>query len=673
MVAGHRLDGGVYVGTHLPGLDGGAPDACLINPELRVARGMPDFAGRLMGYWPSYSQIKEVCRLAYLTWHDHGRATPRAYIGFPFLYFYGLERRLLERADHKDRGEVVAEIRRLMEVYAHEPSFVGYARAILDAVALTDTLIAGRQASLAPAELADRIERLAGTMLSPQPAALAIGTLAALGREITPELWLRHLLLRNKTQRLRAAFDAVFPALLDLARDLDPTFFARPVLDATIPTPRLALYDGASAHHRNVLLPGFETLKPHPLGDKQSSWKRGAKITADVIARAKDYLDAVWQKAPADDADIIAMIKRPRPPFQAAGLVDSLIRSADGAPHDLQPILDALGQAGLSAKSSGKLMSELARYELDFAPDPMLGECKALKGDGTIALFARPDTATRPLRARPAYQLATRLLRLGIHVVGAGHSQMVAAAAGRIVPDLSPSERRRLAPLARWIATQPKETRSGAKQLSAQAEPRATELRFAAGVAVLADDHAPATLKRLEALYKAGGKDSKSLYEDMHRMAMARGGETHAKRGGAALIENIQADTRKAAELLATVFVDAHSGPESNAAQPPDAEQPGVCAAANDSAVAADRGEARFPGLEPARARLLTELLARHSWPLEEAEAMARKIGLGLAGAIEAINDHFFDEFDGPVIEEGAEIQLDPALTAAFGDLSAAA
>src|SRR3546814_7846466 len=72
---------------------------------------MPDFAGRLMGYWPSYSQIKSVCRLAYLTWHDQGRDSHHAYIGYPFLYLYGLERRLFERRSEEHTSELQSLMR----------------------------------------------------------------------------------------------------------------------------------------------------------------------------------------------------------------------------------------------------------------------------------------------------------------------------------------------------------------------------------------------------------------------------------------------------------------------------------------------------------------------------------------------------------------------------------
>src|SRR5690606_16028718 len=70
-------------------------DPALINPSLRVASRNADTVGQKMGYWPSYSGIEPECRLAYLQWLASGKKEPNAYIGYVFLYFYGIERRII--------------------------------------------------------------------------------------------------------------------------------------------------------------------------------------------------------------------------------------------------------------------------------------------------------------------------------------------------------------------------------------------------------------------------------------------------------------------------------------------------------------------------------------------------------------------------------------------------
>jgi len=81
-VAGEKIPGGmIYVG-------GGradryaAPEPSLINPKLKVARGVVDIAERLTGYWASYDSISPEARRAYLQWLSSGRKAPHANIGY---------------------------------------------------------------------------------------------------------------------------------------------------------------------------------------------------------------------------------------------------------------------------------------------------------------------------------------------------------------------------------------------------------------------------------------------------------------------------------------------------------------------------------------------------------------------------------------------------------------
>ncbi|TIL58320.1 MAG: plasma membrane H+-transporting two-sector ATPase, partial [Mesorhizobium sp.] len=59
-----------------------------------------------------------------------------AYIGYVFLYFYGLERRLMLEGSPPDADGVVAEVRRLSQVYGGNGSFKRYAGELLSAYQL---------------------------------------------------------------------------------------------------------------------------------------------------------------------------------------------------------------------------------------------------------------------------------------------------------------------------------------------------------------------------------------------------------------------------------------------------------------------------------------------------------------------------------------------------------
>lgn len=133
-VHGLELPGGMlYVGAGLPGANIGrsSVEPALINPALPIDRLQPDYAGHHMDYWPSYAEIPPASRAAYLEWLAHGRPAG-AYIGYVFLFFYGIERRVLvdARTSAQARAEIPAlltEVERLLELYAANNSFRRYA------------------------------------------------------------------------------------------------------------------------------------------------------------------------------------------------------------------------------------------------------------------------------------------------------------------------------------------------------------------------------------------------------------------------------------------------------------------------------------------------------------------------------------------------------------------
>ncbi|MDR0571600.1 MAG: TerB N-terminal domain-containing protein, partial [Rickettsiales bacterium] len=129
-------DGLIYVGTSLSDDSGLNNDACLINPKLPVISAEPWQYDDDISYWPSYSLISPLCRGAYLKWLSTGRSDPKAYIGYVFLFFYSLERRLLYNnksisASDNEINIILNEVNRLLEIYNHSRSFNSYANDFL--------------------------------------------------------------------------------------------------------------------------------------------------------------------------------------------------------------------------------------------------------------------------------------------------------------------------------------------------------------------------------------------------------------------------------------------------------------------------------------------------------------------------------------------------------------
>jgi len=107
-------------------------DASAIVSSLRVGNAA---TAENLPYWPTYSQATPSQRARYLDWLAGGRSDPRVAIGYVFIFFYGLERRVL--VDRTDHEIVRAELNRLLAIYGGvKQSFRGYASALASFMAL---------------------------------------------------------------------------------------------------------------------------------------------------------------------------------------------------------------------------------------------------------------------------------------------------------------------------------------------------------------------------------------------------------------------------------------------------------------------------------------------------------------------------------------------------------
>jgi hypothetical protein len=138
-VAGYVIpDGMVYLGAKLPAVAAWrGTEPALINPGLKVERNPGAIAAAYAGYWPSYSDVTPGFRAKYLGWLAGGRKDPAIDLGCVFLFFYGIERRLL-LADTEggavpdaEAQTLIDEVERLLGIYGSNGSFRSYASGFL--------------------------------------------------------------------------------------------------------------------------------------------------------------------------------------------------------------------------------------------------------------------------------------------------------------------------------------------------------------------------------------------------------------------------------------------------------------------------------------------------------------------------------------------------------------
>ena len=142
----------LYLGASLVSLSGYGTEPALIVPEATV-EAPADTKRGISGYYASYSAMNPAARYGYLQWLATGRQAPDADAGFVFLFFYGLERRLLTpflRDGQKaskveppltpaEAATLRGEVARLMQSY-DSSSFRHYASSLLQFLTIKDLL-----------------------------------------------------------------------------------------------------------------------------------------------------------------------------------------------------------------------------------------------------------------------------------------------------------------------------------------------------------------------------------------------------------------------------------------------------------------------------------------------------------------------------------------------------
>lgn len=98
-------------------------EASCIEKNLPVGMPISEPIGAL-GYWPRYENMTPGQRGNYLSWLESGKQGPLDDIGYAFVYFYGLERRVF--IDGKDADLIIPEVVRLLCCYTESGSFNGY-------------------------------------------------------------------------------------------------------------------------------------------------------------------------------------------------------------------------------------------------------------------------------------------------------------------------------------------------------------------------------------------------------------------------------------------------------------------------------------------------------------------------------------------------------------------
>lgn len=679
-VNGFDIPGGmVYVGGFLSGAPGGGwnadnPAPCLINPKLKVAsdhvRTDVD-----MGYWPSYSDITSEHRLTYLTWLSTGKRDASFPVGYAFLYFYGLERRLLVDCPRpEEEALLVAEVERLRGIYASNGSFSGYSKQLLDVVelrrlsagssgldAMKPDLTAAVRDLPMPVKIKLALHAVTGTPLDFEHAMAAMLTMQPYQGGIRPTISMSRT-RAEYVELVRRRFAKRFPK----------GFILRDRKDS-----RLALgYRPASQHlDIEVRVEGVDHL-PDPT---TLTWTKMADLCIKAAEDLSPYAKAVGKDRSRADSLGAALVLPPD--LADAGAVAPFRQWLDGLPVPVAEVpLKTLGRwcFGEGREASGlkqarDMSAMLARVGFGMEPDP---SCGAEKPGAEVLLFRTADASGAVHAPSAAFHTAALVAAvLASAEPGPDGARVVSDLAARL--HLGISEAVRLAARYRLMRGRSLPTgRLKALASKLSAEDRGAVASMAAAVAAACGEVDHATVAALERLHDAFGLERRGLYAVLHQGAAAAAAraaepvvvEQPVSEGGRfriplpptppaaqdgdlvidmAKVGAILRETREVAEVLAPIYED----------DEPATVKP-LVTAKQEEELRADR----FDGLDADHARLLEALCSRASWARAEVEVKAREFGLMPDGAIETINEWAYDALGDELVEDGDPLSINVAL-----------
>ncbi|QCN97435.1 plasma membrane H+-transporting two-sector ATPase (plasmid) [Azospirillum argentinense] len=637
-------DGMIYVGTRLPRLDGAGAENCLIDPSLpvRAAHAAPTT------YFPAYARIDPAQRHAYLRWLAEGRRAPDIDMGYVFLFFYGLERRLIGDRSASEAPTLIAEVERLRSIYGRNASFARYSA---DLLAMARLLYGNHTDE--PPLLDGRLWEM------PLDVKVGLGHMVAEGKPV-PGSWVLAWLhcdteLPWRTPATRAAeefkalflnrFAAQFPNGLPVKppkRKLRPAYRA---CSGTFTATATIEVGGAELPDVSALTAPLTKVRP----------------IAEVCMADLDAYSRFLGKAPErrDSLEAFALLPaelRNDPPPAVRGIA-TWLDGAVSAPATNLPFADVarrlLGQAPEKPAKRDMQLLAMALGALGYGlePDPAFGGRTPRPGE-PVAVFRRNAEEPGPLT--DVYRAALLRLTLTVlvaHADGTIADEERALLAAHIADDasLTDADRRRLAAHLHWLAACPPELASlKARAAMLPIETRADVGQLAIAVAT-ADGHIdPDEVKLLQKLYKALDLDPDAVFSHLHALGAGDrpAGPAAAPSAPAAStvqldperIRRIQADTARVSGVLGAIFVDEVTASEPLPAPEPEPEE---------------TDDDRFAGLDPQHRELLHELLAAESWARCDYEVLARSLDLMPDGAIETINEWSFDRFGDAVLEDG--------------------
>jgi uncharacterized tellurite resistance protein B-like protein len=639
--------GGIYVGNvpsypRTPFSD----EPALMDPTLPVDTRAPDLAGTNIGYYPSYARLKPNERGAYLAFLQSGRQLKAFGISYVFLYYYGLERRLLidGQIDPLARAEaprLIGEIDRLLSVYGSaSASFHHYATELRD-------FARGLYAS--DDDAPPRVEIFPGA----PPASLVLGIARRIGSaKPLPSAWARAWTSGLSSAPRFSQWRSVAKEICELFDLRYRAKYGDGLVIAAKPSHLKVPFRGAAFDRLSLR---FETDLPDPnLLDEQ--FVPLLDLFKTVISDLEPLRAVRRQKAAGVIAELMAMPTELRsaedPPAVLASLADHVHCAIAGNDHAVVSVADLRTwvEQDASARVTRRQLTAVtqALHLIGAVSEP---DFRAVAAPGDrVVLMKDSDVASPSL----IYDSAVAVLRLAYGVISAdgivAHEEREATIEQvSTLFNLSPLERRRLnARLTLIDLAKPKLTKLLHNARKLAKENRATIARVLVVLAHADGRVDPSEVRLLERIYKSLALDPSEVPNDLH--VVATGSDNAGRGSGVTLDRKVIAakvlETADVQKLLAAIFSEVDETTGSPTASKKEIAAPSV---------------PNISGLDAAHSGLVRHIINVPSEQLERTrfEQWCEAAGLLPDGAIEVINEMAYNVADAPLLEGDDTFTID--------------
>ncbi|WP_271273199.1 tellurite resistance TerB family protein [Aliamphritea hakodatensis] len=627
-------------------------EASLIDNSLKIQLEDHSFTDESLNYWPKFISISPRCRGAYINWLASERNTPETPLGYVFIYFYGLERRIVVEAvkgnvSKTEYQDIFAEVTRLRSIYGSSRSFRNYSYRLLEFMCIHEPDLVSMDSELqaSPDSLLFRVN-LARTVLE--------------GSEIPAELaleWIRNTQeysLRTPARRCSLEFAELFKA-----KYIEK--FGEGILVKPNKTKLRIGYHSASSTLSGISLDKEDLPDPSILKGPVKKLIVIADQCTDALEGYSRYLG----KKDTDKNDIAAILLLPDELIndvncpQLIGLrewAEDVIQNHKGIVEfkDFWKHTENSLPEKINKKEVELIQSLTDKAGFGMAPDNRYHHAKP-SVDGKIVLFH--DGHGEYFQPSSMFNETGMVLRLGSMVAAIDSNiddREVEILHNLIDHDtkLSPVEKRSLHAYLNWRLNSPSNmTGLKARLEKLASNEKASISRILVSVALADGTIDPREIKQLEKLYTVLGLNKAMVTSDIHSITSAPVQQPKSpadkvekyETAGFKLDDEIlsihQAATNDVQNMLGAIF-----------SEDEESEHEPLEVAVQSNAI---------EGLDDKHLELFAYLKVKEKWPRSEVAEFCQSLGLMVDGALEAINDWSFDKVDAPVFDDDDDIYVD--------------